>query len=195
MKGFFIIFFAIFIDLLQFIITLSLSGAVSTVGGALQFIPFIGTILGTSVWISGIVLGLLFDVVLSLSMGGALLVVLASEDAFYPSYVVGGFFGEAMPLFSVLPLWTGLTVLSLMRKKSESGSTIATGILSTTTMLAGSGGVSSAVRAASVAQTVSQTRAANIQQQEQGVEEKTARAPQLQNIRRVDGIRATPKRA
>lgn len=193
MKGLLIVFFALFIDGLQAFISLSLAGFVSGFGTVVQIIPYVGTLVGTSIWASGIVLGFIFSVSISLSMGMALLLMLGMEGAFYPKTVFIGFFGEVAPGFSALPMWTALTIMCLLRKNKENGGTMG-GVVSTALALAPGGFRAGLIQ--NTAQTVVPQRTAVVEEQNnQSVVKNTPQTPQLQRIRSVDGITALPKRA
>lgn len=110
----------------------------------------------------GTILGFAFDICISLTLGSGLIFLLMISGAFYPKYAWSGGVFELMPGFDVLPGWTLMVVLSLLKKQAEERKS---GIVTTATkMVSTAGSVSltnpvSAVRgAASIKNTASTMR-------------------------------------
>ena len=69
----------------------------------------------------GVLLGFIFDICLSLTLGAGLIFLLALMGMFYPKYVWSAGIFEVMPGFDVLPGWTVMVVLCLIKKRGEEG--------------------------------------------------------------------------
>lgn len=62
-------------------------------------------------------LGMAIDVVISVSLGGALIIGLASRGMFYPDLILKNMVGEVLPVFAFLPFWSYLVHASIKRHK------------------------------------------------------------------------------
>ena len=69
----------------------------------------------------GVLLGFMFDICISLTLGSGLIFLLALSGMFYPKYAWSGGIFEVMPGFDALPGWTLMVILSILRKKKEEG--------------------------------------------------------------------------
>lgn len=69
----------------------------------------------------GVLLGFVFDICLSLTLGAGLIFLLALMGMFYPKYVWSAGIFEVMPGFDVLPGWTVMVALCLIKKRGEEG--------------------------------------------------------------------------
>lgn len=78
-----------------------------------------GAVLGAGVSAFAIPLGMILDTVLSLTVGGAILMMLAFEGAFYLDAVLPSFMAETIPLFGFLPFWTFLVWRCLSRRSAQ----------------------------------------------------------------------------
>jgi hypothetical protein len=121
MRGFFLIIAALFIDGLQGMMSIALAGISGSAGIALQAIPGVGTIAGAAVVPIGIILGFIVNACISLTFGVGLIAALAFEGMAYPGYLGSVLFAEVVPGLDNLPLWTGIVILCLMKKKSTEG--------------------------------------------------------------------------
>ena len=91
------------------------AGAKCAVGGAL-----VGA--GVSAFatpIGATPIGAAIDVALSLSIGSAIIVLLAFHGMFYPKIIINRFLGEAMPFFSFLPIWTNMVWKCIQEKQKD----------------------------------------------------------------------------
>lgn len=66
-------------------------------------------------------LGFAIDICISATFGAGLLLLLANNDMFYMGYAFGGGVFELIPGFDVLPGWTAMTILCIVRKMGEEG--------------------------------------------------------------------------
>lgn len=66
-------------------------------------------------------IGLSYVVSVSIAMGGGafLASLLILNNMFYPSRFVGGVFGEVFPGINNLPIWTGIVLSSILKKRQE----------------------------------------------------------------------------
>lgn len=80
---------------------------------------FFGGAIGTGVSAFAIPLGMGIDVAISVTLGGALILVLGWMGMFYPGPIISAFIGESIPLFDILPGWTLLVWRCLSNKKAE----------------------------------------------------------------------------
>ncbi len=149
MKATLLILFAVFIDGLQVSLSwafLALGNAVTAatpLGGAIGLgglgcylnssswhdIPGClagagaGAVLGAAVSIGGIplgvILGFVVDFCISATFGVALVALLVYSGMFYPGYLFGGTIFELIPGFDDFPGWTFMTIMCIIRKKSE----------------------------------------------------------------------------
>ena len=69
----------------------------------------------------GIALGVAVSFCLSATLGTGLVFLLGMNGMFYKKYVFGAVAAEGLPFFSVLPGWTTMAVLSIVRHKTQSG--------------------------------------------------------------------------
>jgi hypothetical protein len=102
----------------------------------MKYLPlFVAIILDFVQFCLGIVLlplgimGGVIDTALSITIGSALLMLLAFEGMFYPSIAIKGFLGETIPLINYLPCWTFVVLKSMSeKKKREAGTGATTGV-------------------------------------------------------------------
>lgn len=67
----------------------------------------------------GIILGFVVNACLSLTFGIGLITLLGFEGMFFPLTIVMGIFGETIPVFDNLPIWTGLVLICAFKKLKE----------------------------------------------------------------------------
>lgn len=125
-KGFYllVILCGAVIDILQASIGLAIAGITFMGGGALQFIPFVGQILGAGFTGAGAAIGYALSVVFGIGGGAILLTLLAYGGMFYPGAILVTVMGESLPLLNALPGWTALAVRCSYRdwkKQKEEG--------------------------------------------------------------------------
>ncbi|MDE1925168.1 MAG: hypothetical protein KGH79_03235 [Patescibacteria group bacterium] len=146
-KGIFIIGFALLIDGLQaalawmFISAGAAFQAVTPAGGAVGGATlgcalssgiagcikgaFSGAAAGATASFFGIPLGIglsfASDVCISLTLGTALIFLLAVNRMYYPGYIWAVFIGEALPGLDILPGWTFLAIRCVLKKNAEMG--------------------------------------------------------------------------
>lgn len=184
--GIFILFLAAFLDLMQILVGLGISG----VFAVLNFIPIIGQVASPI----GIILGGVIDFCLSVSFGSVIAAALLYADLFYPQYLFSGWGLELLPGLDLLPGWTATVIFCLLRKKSEEGGVLAgaAGALvaagSFTRGKAASGVLGSLQAARSVMPAVPR-----FEQQDSTQRETTRRRVDLTNP--FDGVRIKPRRA
>lgn len=134
----------------------------NTAGGVIQGIAdaakcgFAGAVFGAAISAFGVpfgtMLGFMFDVCISLTLGSGLIFLLFVNGMFYPKYAWSGGIFELMPGFDVLPAWTLMVVLSLIKKRGEES----TGGIVTTAAK-----ITSAIGSSSLTNPVSAVRSAN----------------------------------
>jgi hypothetical protein len=103
-KAFFPLLFALFIDGFQAFLSAGLGG--------------LGLITGVGAPI-GFVLGFVVNMCISLTFGIGLIALLGTEGMFYPYVIAAALFGEVIPIFDNLPLWTGLVLMCAFKKLKE----------------------------------------------------------------------------
>lgn len=113
MKGFIFIVFALFIDGLQAGLTWGLVGGLGLAG---SIVPVLGNTLGVE---AGIVLGFVVNFAISATFGVALITLLAMSG--YGSKQLFWLLPEYIPGLNAGPGWTIVTVLCVLKKKSEQG--------------------------------------------------------------------------
>lgn len=69
----------------------------------------------------GIVLGFAVTICFSCTFGVALVFLLGMNGMFYPKYVFSGGITEVLPGFSIIPGWTAMTILCVLKKSKERG--------------------------------------------------------------------------
>ncbi len=99
-------------------------------------------------------LGFVFDIIISLTLGSALIMFLAFNGMFYPKYIWSAGIFEMMPGFDVLPGWTLMVILCLIQKRGEEGK--GSGLITAATKLVSVAG------AASLSNPLTTMRAANM---------------------------------
>jgi len=116
---------ALFIDMFTLLVSLSLSGMVTGVGGLLQFIPGLGTIAGIVTWGAGIVLGIIITMCINLTAGVGLMFALfftyhrsvsrlkVKIESIILRRMTIFFLGELIPIVNNLPLMTIGTALTI----------------------------------------------------------------------------------
>lgn len=109
---------ALFVDGLQTLLSLGLAGVFTTVGGLLNLIPIIGSVLAAGVTPTGILIGFALNFVISATFGAFLMTFLAVSGTFYPRYLAWGG-GELIPGLNNLPFWTLFTFLCIRQKNRE----------------------------------------------------------------------------
>ncbi|MBP7770508.1 MAG: hypothetical protein KA066_01190 [Candidatus Pacebacteria bacterium] len=114
LKGAGLLLFALFIDGLQAMISLTLFGVLSGV----SLIPFIGVAISATAGPIGVILGTVVSICISITMGGGLIAALALNGMFYPSKLIPAF-AELIPGLNNGPLWTVVVVRSMMQKYKE----------------------------------------------------------------------------
>ncbi len=67
----------------------------------------------------GIGLGIVLSFCISITLGSGFLLLLAFNNLFYFRYAVGGGFAGMLPVLDVLPGWTAMTVLCILRHQKE----------------------------------------------------------------------------
>jgi hypothetical protein len=147
-KGIFFIGFALLIDGLQAMVAwmfVSLGAglqAVTPVGGAIGGAiagcaagtgvsgciqgGLAGGALGAAASALGIPLGVglafVSSVCIGITMGGGLIILLSIFGMYYPGYMWPTFIGEAMPGLDVIPGWTFLAIMCVLKKNAEENS-------------------------------------------------------------------------
>lgn len=111
MRGALLIVVALFIDGLQ----AALSLMFFVLGASLTLIPFAG-VAGAPI---GVGFGVAVNFCLSATLGTGLIMLLIFNKMFYPRYVLPGGISEIFPGFSLVPTWTAIVILSILRKKKE----------------------------------------------------------------------------
>lgn len=111
MRGVILIVVALFIDGLQAAMSLMFF----VLGASLTLIPFAG-VAGAPI---GVGLGVAINFCLSATLGTGLIMLLIFNKMFYPRYVLPGGITEIFPGFSLVPTWTAIVILSILRKKKE----------------------------------------------------------------------------
>ncbi len=114
LKGAGFLLFALFIDGLQAMLSLALTGVLAGV----SLIPFIGQAVGAAAGPIGLVLGAAISICLSITMGGGLIAALALNGMFYPNKIIPAF-AELMPGINNGPVWTIVVVRCMMQKYKE----------------------------------------------------------------------------
>jgi len=145
MRGFILIGFALLIDFIQgmFMLAFAVMQFITPVGGGFTgalaagwycwktstgIIAGIssaascfaaGGVVGAGVSAFAIPLGMGIDVVISITLGGALILALGWMGMFYPGPIISAFIGESLPLIDIIPGWTLLVWRCLSNKKAE----------------------------------------------------------------------------
>jgi hypothetical protein len=122
--GSLLIFIAVFIDALQFLIGLTITVTFIAGSAAVGWIPVIGIMAASAGTIAGDVIGSTIDVCLSVSLGTLLCTLLFYADMFYPKYLFSGSIFELLPFVDILPGWTAMTVASVWRKSTENSTVL-----------------------------------------------------------------------
>lgn len=78
-----------------------------------------GGFFGTALSAFAIPLGAAIDTTLSITLGGAVLFLLAWDGAFYWERVMGGSIVEVLPFFNFVPAWTYLAWRCIQAKKQD----------------------------------------------------------------------------
>ena len=151
MKAAALIMVALFIDGLQAAISAALAIVAAfpgTVGGAAAGCAagasvagslgcalggFIVGILGSALDVAapftepiGIMLGFAISVCLSFTLGAGLIMLLILAGMYYPKFMLGGGVAELIPGFDIIPGWTAMTILCVLKKSKEQGGVIGT---------------------------------------------------------------------
>ena len=105
MRGTLLIAFAVVTDILQgfFALAFIVMGAIPGVG------------------IVTVPLGAGIDVTISITFGGALILMLVLSGMFYPGTILAAFVGESIPFLNVLPGWTLMAWRCVSKKRAAEG--------------------------------------------------------------------------
>jgi hypothetical protein len=134
-----VLLFALFIDAIQFFVSLSLSVVAAFPGtlggcavgsyyagkigcfvlGAIGTIPVVNGALATVTEPLGIVLGFAVSACISFMLGSMLVLFLLFLGILNKRAVLMTYVGEALPGFGILPAWTGLVVYSVYKDSKE----------------------------------------------------------------------------
>jgi hypothetical protein len=87
--------------------------------GLVGSVPLINGVLATVTMPVGIILGFAISVCLSLTLGAGLIMLLIIYGMFYPKYLMPGGISELIPGFDLVPGWTALTILCVLRKVKD----------------------------------------------------------------------------
>ncbi len=87
--------------------------------GLLGSIPIINGGLALIAEPIGLVLGFAISICLSATLGFGLIMLLVFNGMFYPKYVYSGGIAELIPGFDLIPGWTAMTILSVIKKNKE----------------------------------------------------------------------------
>ncbi len=95
------------------------------------FLGMGGAVSGSTLGIAGpiampaaVAIGFTTDVVTSFTFGSGLLLVLSYYGMFYAPYTLGGSIVEIIPGLDVVPGWTIMTILCIVKKSREEGGTL-----------------------------------------------------------------------
>lgn len=134
-------------------------------------------------------IGMAIEIALTITLGGAFMLVLAITGMFSPGLAIPAFLGEMIPVLDILPGWTVLAITSVVRHRAKEGKGGMLTTISTIALSAAPGGSTGAFQAARTA--LSTVRSVPASPQERGRAEQ-ARIPlqQFGFARPVDGIRA-----
>jgi hypothetical protein len=90
-------------------------------GAGIAAIPLVGQVVGTVTIPLGIALGMALSICLSITLGAGFLLLLSFNGLFYLRYALGGGFSGIIPVVDILPGWTTMTILCILRKMKEEG--------------------------------------------------------------------------
>ncbi len=132
-------------------------------------------------------LSFVIDITSSLTFGIGLISLLAYNGMFYFNYITGGAITEMMPGIDVLPAWTVMTILCIIRKESEKGNLGSIG----TVALKLAGGVTGIGAISAAASVVSQapSRPEQPVQLATAPEEQKPRGRTVPELKTIDGVR------
>ncbi|HVV38790.1 MAG TPA: hypothetical protein VHD31_00495 [Candidatus Paceibacterota bacterium] len=162
--------------------------------GAIGGLPFVNGILAVATLPISMGMGIALGFCISATLGVFLIALMGFNGILYPKYLIWGG-GELIPGLNIIPFWTTLTILCVLKKNAEEG----TGVLSIAgnlTTSATSPGATVATIAGGVNRGPSQDQSQQISQQEQEGPvrvETPERTPALQLGRGVDSDIKPPK--
>lgn len=116
---------ALLLDGFSGMLMLAISGIAFTGSAAVAWIPFAGQAAATGISFSGMIIGAIISDTLTLTVGSGLLYFLAQNDLFYPWYAVPTYVGKLVPFINIIPGWTVMTAVSILRKSADEGSLLA----------------------------------------------------------------------
>ncbi len=94
--------------------------------GVLGSIPFVNGVLDVATVPIGLMLGFVFSICISCTLGVGLVTLLMFNNMFYPKYLLPGGITEILPGFGMLPTWTAITILSSIEHSKTQGGFIGT---------------------------------------------------------------------
>ena len=160
--------------------------------GTLGSIPFVNGAIATVTEPIGIALSIAISFCLSATLGIFLVSLLAFNDMLYPKYLIFGG-GGFIPGLNLLPFWTTLAILCVLKKKSEEEQGVLSTAAGIVTSAASPQGVASAMLGTVAGGTATltannQPRAASEPPERPGNNsaEQASRAPTLQLSRTMD---------
>lgn len=117
-KGALLLVFALFIDGLQAMLFLAITGILSGV----SLIPVVGVFIGTAAGPVGMLFGAVISMCISITMGGGLITALAFNGMFYPGKIIPAF-AELIPGINSGPVWTFVVLRCMWAHAREHKST------------------------------------------------------------------------
>lgn len=108
---------ALFIDGLKALVY----WACFALGAGIAAVPIVGQVVGTVTIPLGIALGIALSICISITLGAGFLLLLAFNGLFNMRYAIGGGISGIIPILDILPGWTAMTVLCILRKIKEEG--------------------------------------------------------------------------
>ncbi len=78
-----------------------------------------GAVVGAGVSAFAIPIGIVVDVALSITIGGALIMMMAMFGLFYPRIIISRMLGELAPFLNFLPLWSNMVWACIQAKNKE----------------------------------------------------------------------------
>lgn len=108
---------ALFIDGLKALVY----WACFALGAGIAAVPIVGQVVGTVTIPLGIALGIALSICISITLGAGFLLLLAFNGLFNIRYAIGGGISGIIPILDILPGWTTMTILCILRKMKEEG--------------------------------------------------------------------------
>ena len=108
---------ALFIDGLKALVY----WACFALGAGIAAVPIVGQVVGTVTIPLGIALGIALSICISITLGAGFLLLLAFNGLFNMRYAIGGGISGIIPILDILPGWTTMTILCILRKMKEEG--------------------------------------------------------------------------